>query len=285
MKKIFLSLIALSFCSPLFSQTDTGLFPGEAAYSPDALNRLYIVGLQYLTEGELTQAEIAFRSIIAFPLTSQDWRVTRFYKGKAHYYLGDIYFIQKKYLAASSNYRSVGSEYTDIEEYTASIFKLGRSLVLGERYRDGIEILRNYYVNYGGIDGYADNALFWIARGHLEGKEYLPALKYLEQILAEYPDSAIAYDVRILIAQIKSEQYEDILYSKATEDIQDKTAALEAKKEMASRMDNLLQLKERLLTLQERKLELLDKVSRARDRALKSRQVYANPDSRIFPEN
>ncbi|MGL5254680.1 MAG: tetratricopeptide repeat protein [Brevinema sp.] len=285
MKKIILSFIMLIFCAPIFSQTDTGLFPGEAAYSPDALNRLYIVGLQYLTEGDLSQAEIAFRSIIAFPLTSQDWRVTRFYQGKAHYYLGDIYFIQKKYMSASSNYQTVGSEYTDIEEYTASIFKLGRTLILGGRHKDGIEILRNYYVNYGSIDGYADNALFWIARGHLEAKEFLPALKYLEQILSEYPDSAIAYDVRILIAQIKSEQYEDIIYSKASEDIQDKTSALEAKRELASRMDNLLQLKERLLTLQERKLELLDKVSRARDRVLKTRQVYANPDSRIFPEN
>lgn len=284
MRKLLMVLLLLSTPLAAQSQADNSLFAGESDYVPDALNRLYIVGLQYLTEGELTQAEIAFRSIIAFPSTSRGWRVIRFYKGKAHYYLGDIYFIQKKYASASSNYRAVASEYTDIEEYSPSIFKLGRSLILDGSHRDGIEILKNYYLNYGGKDGLADNSLFWIARGYLNAKQHLPALKFLEQILSEYPNSALAYDVRILIAQIKTDQFPaDEAYGEAADKAQNKALALEDKRELVVRMENLLLLKERLLALQERNLELLDKVSVRRNAALKSRQIYANPDTKVFP--
>lgn len=286
MKKylLFAAILVFLFSGSNFSQTldsiDTASFKDEPKYTEDALNRLYIVGLQYMTEGNLTQAEISFRSILAFPFRSKDWRVVRFYKGKSHFYLGDIYFIQKKYNQAIEQYKAVAQEYTEIEEYTSSLFKLGRSYILSGNTKDGIEILRTYSFNYGGQDGLADNTLYWIARGYLSEENYPAALRTLEQILSEYPDSAMSYDVRILIAQLKTDSYQnknpDTQY--AINSSQEKALAIESKKELIVRIENILQLKERLLLVKEKKLELLEKISSIRAKAISNRQAFAAKD-------
>ncbi|MGL4388859.1 MAG: tetratricopeptide repeat protein [Brevinema sp.] len=262
-------------------------YTDNKVYTPDALNRLYILGLQYLNEGELTQAEISFRSIIAFPYSSDDWRVVRYYKGKAHFYLGDIYFILKKYDKSSENYQQVVQEYRTVEEYSSSLFKLGRSLILAKKEKEGIQVLKDYNYNYAVSEGFVDNALFWIANGYISLEDYGSALKILHQILRDFPTSPMAYDIRVLIGKLETDikpqlpLAEDSEFQTTINDSQRKIEKIEKEKELILRMKQLLSLKEELLITKEKKLELLKKISKSRAEALENNTLLSDPTSKI----
>ncbi|MGL4562800.1 MAG: tetratricopeptide repeat protein [Brevinema sp.] len=263
-------------------------FDSDKKYTADALNRLYIIGLQYLNEGELTQAEISFRSILAFPYRSDDWRTVRYYKGKAHFYLGDIYFIMKKYNKSSEHYQQVVQEYRTIEEYSSSLFKLGRSLILGKKEKEGIQVLKDYNYNYAVNEGFVDNTLYWIANAYISLEDYSSALKTLHQILRDFPDSPMAYDIRILIAKLETDLKSEIPNSE-NQDLQntlnqtkEKVEKIEKEKELIIRMKQLLSLKEQLLIMKEKKLELLEKVSKSRAEALDNNVLLTDPDTLLI---
>lgn len=293
MQILLLIFSVLAFSPHLYAQesinnnllfyTDT-----DVAYSSDALNRLYIVGLQYLNEGELTQAEISFRSILAFPYRSEDWRTIRYYKGKAHFYLGDIYFIQQKYKKSSEHYQQVVQEFRNIEEYRSALFKLGRSLILDGQQLEGIDVLKNYNYSYAAQEGFVDNTLYWIANGYISLEEYTSALKILHQILRDFPQSPMAYDVRILISKLETDLQSNVdpkeekLVTKAIEESKAKIEKIENEKELIIRMKQLLSLKEQLLLMKEKKLELLQKISILREEALEKNQLLIDANNTLF---
>jgi len=257
----------------------------DTVYATDALNRLYIVGLQYLNNGDLTQSEISFRSILAFPYRSKDWRTTRYYKGKAHFYLGEIYSIQKKYHKAATNYQQVVKNYAEVEEYSSSLYKLGRSFIMGGQNKEGIEILRDYNFNYGIQEGLSDNALYWIARAYMNLENYTSALLILNQILRDYPKSPMAYDIRILIAKLEIEHVNipiipaQVTVTNMISQSQKKANKIKKQQELINRMDQLLVIKEQLLLIKEKKMTLLNQISKARSKALQNKRLYINQDS------
>ncbi len=287
---LFCKFLLLAIHSPilaqdLYPQYNNLQYDANTAYTEDALNRLYIVGLQYLNSGELTQAEISFRSILTFPYRSKDWRTTRYYKGKANFYLGDIYFIQKNYLKSSSNYQIVAQEYAEIEEYSNSLYKLGRSLILGGKENEGIVVLKDYNYNYGSRDGLADNVLYWIAQGYMGLADYTAALQILHQILRDFPNSTMAYDIRILIAKLET-SFPDNIPMAQQNTIQEtilssreKAEKIAQEKELIDRIKQLLTLKEQLLQIKERKLKLLEKIRQTRIKALQTKNIITDNDS------
>lgn len=281
----FFSLILLLFypfsiyAQNIYPKYDGIQYNENTVYVEDALNRLYIVGLQYLNSGELTQSEISFQSILAFPYRSKDWRTTRYYKGKSHFYLGDIYFIQKNYRKAVSNYQIVSQDYGDIEEYSSAIYKLGRSLILLGEQDKGIQILKDYNYNYGTRDGLADNALYWIAQGYLGLENHIAALKILHQILRDFPQSGMAYDIRMLISKLETDYINTIPLTEQQEiqttinNSRAKAEQLSQEKELIDRIKQLLVIKEQLLQIKERKLKLLDTIRQARVKALELKSI------------
>ena len=283
MTKWYVLFIFFIACYPITStaqNTYPQQYDNNEAYSSDALNRLYIVGLQYLNNNELTQAEISFRSIIAFPFRSQDWRTTRYYKGKAHFYLGDIYFIQKRYDKAIDNYQQIVQEYAEIEEYSYALYKLGRSLILNKEESRGIEVLKDYNYNYGTKDQNADNTLYWIAQGYIGADNYNAALQILHQILRDFPNSGMAYDIRILIAKLETAPDSSPISQNLKQNIQNdidnsrKTMdTIAEEKELIDRIKNVLALKEQLLHLKERKLNLLESIGQTRAKTLKEKNI------------
>ncbi|MGL4366736.1 MAG: tetratricopeptide repeat protein [Brevinemataceae bacterium] len=285
MKKIILFLVLVNIApSFVHSQNVYPNYIEDDAYSLDALNRLYIIGLQYLNNGDLTQAEISFRSITAFPYRSKDWRTVRYYKGKSHFYLGDIYFLQERFDKSISNYQNVAQEYGEIEEYSNAIFKLGRSLILGKKEAEGIEVLRDYNYNYGSSEGLADNALYWIARGYMGLENYTAALKILNQILRDFPQSPMGYDIRNLIAKLETDyavqpSSQQISIQKDTlqetiNNSQLKAEKIEKEKELVDRIKQILTIKEQLLIIKERKLELLDNIGKLRTKILNEKDRH-----------
>ena len=277
---LFIFFIAFNPITSTAQNTYPQQYDNNEAYSSDALNRLYIVGLQYLNNNELTQAEISFRSIIAFPFRSQDWRTTRYYKGKAHFYLGDIYFIQKRYDKAIDNYQQIVQEYAEIEEYSYALYKLGRSLILNKEESRGIEVLKDYNYNYGTKDQNADNTLYWIAQGYIGADNYNAALQILHQILRDFPNSGMAYDIRILIAKLETAPDSSPISQNLKQNIQNdidnsrKTMdTIAEEKELIDRIKNVLALKEQLLHLKERKLNLLESIGQTRAKTLKEKNI------------
>ena len=282
MTKWYVLFIFFIAFNPITSTTQNSYpqYDNNEAYSSDALNRLYIVGLQYLNNNELTQAEISFRSIIAFPFRSQDWRTTRYYKGKAHFYLGDIYFIQKRYDKAINNYQQIVQEYAEIEEYSYALYKLGRSLILNKEESRGIEVLKDYNYNYGTKDQNADNTLYWIAQGYIGADNYNAALQILHQILRDFPNSGMAYDIRILIAKLETapdlSPISQNLKQTIQNDIDNSRKTMDTiaeEKELIDRIKNVLALKEQLLHLKERKLNLLESIGQTRAKTLKEKKI------------
>ena len=276
---LFIFFIALAPITSI-TQNNYPQYDNNEAYSSDALNRLYIVGLQYLNNNELTQAEISFRSIIAFPFRSKDWRTTRYYKGKAHFYLGDIYFIQKRYDKAVYNYQQIVQEYAEIEEYSYALYKLGRSLILNKEESRGIEVLKDYNYNYGTKDQNADNTLYWIAQGYIGAENYNAALQILHQILRDFPNSGMAYDIRILIAKLEttpnSSPTSQNLKQNIQNDIDNSRKTMDTiaeEKELVDRIKQVLTLKEQLLHLKERKLNLLESIGQKRAKTLKEKNI------------
>ncbi len=278
MIRIILILFICSL-SPINVYTQRNIYPNytqEPTFVPDALHRLYIVGLQNLNSGELTQAEIAFRSIVAFPSGHEDWRTIRYYKGKAHVYLGDIYFVQKKYDRAVQQYKSVAKEYAEIEEYSMAVYKLGRALILDKQEIEGIEVLTDYNFNYGTTDRAADNALYWIAQGYIGLQNYTSALQILYQILRDFPSSPMAYDVRVLATKLETSISSPIpknTLASEQESSKNKITALSEEKELVDRIKDVLILKEHLLHLKEKKLELLESLGKTRAKALKDKNI------------
>ncbi|MGL4677276.1 MAG: tetratricopeptide repeat protein [Brevinema sp.] len=279
MIKPFLFFLVLFFFTYPYAQNTQNIYPNyenSPAFSSDALHRLYIVGLQYLNSGELTQAEIAFRSIIAFPPRSQDWRTTRYYQGKANLYLGDIYFIQKKYPQSTRHYQIVVQEYAEIEEYSMTLYKLGRSMILNKQEARGIEVLKDYNYKYGTKDRVADNILYWIAQGYIGLQDFTTALQILYQILRDFPDSAMAYDVRVLATKLET----DFKNPVDTRQIQQTHSSnqmainnISEEKELIDRIKQMLILKENLLQLKEKKLDLLESVGKTRNTMLKEKNI------------
>ncbi len=261
-------LILLAIYIPVYAQT-----PTSPVFAADSLNRLYIVGLQYMNNGDLTEAEIAFRSIVAFPPQSTDWRTVRYFKGKAHVYLGDIYFVQKQYQKSVEQYQMVASDYAEIEEYSMTLYKLGRSLILAGKEVEGIQVLNDYNYNYGTQDRVADNSLYWIAQGYIGLHNYTAALRVLHQILRDFPDSPMAYDVRILVAKMETSLESSPPSSAVLDVLEDQNRItrnnLLQEKELIDRIKQLLQIKENLLQIQEKKLELLENVSGTRSELMK----------------
>ncbi|MGL5955765.1 MAG: tetratricopeptide repeat protein [Brevinema sp.] len=276
MRKPFLLFLLLFCFTNSYTQTIYPTYENNPVFSSDALHRLYIVGLQYLNSGELTQAEIAFRSIIAFPQRSQDWRTIRYYQGKAHLYLGDVYFIQKKYPQSIRHYQSVVQEYGEIEEYSITLYKLGRSMILNKQEAQGIEVLKDYNYNYGTKDKVADNILYWIAQGYIGLQDFSAALQILYQILRDFPDSPMAYDVRILATKLETD-FTNLL---DTRQIQQSTSNnqtiidhISEEKELIDRIKQMLILKENLLQLKEKKLDLLESVGKTRNNMLEEKNL------------
>ncbi len=287
MTKWYVLFIFFITLTPITSTTQNSYpqYDNNEAYSSDALNRLYIVGLQYLNNNELTQAEISFRSIIAFPFRSKDWRTTRYYKGKAHFYLGDIYFIQKRYDKAVYNYQQIVQEYAEIEEYSYALYKLGRSLILNKEESRGIEVLKDYNYNYGTKDQNADNTLYWIAQGYIGAENYNAALQILHQILRDFPNSGMAYDIRILIAKLETAPSSSPISQNLKQNIQRdvdnsrKTMnTIAEEKELVDRIKQVLTLKEQLLHLKERKLNLLESIGQTRAKTLKEKNINITID-------
>lgn len=277
MIKFLLLLIILTINTPIQAQD---VYPqnNKTVFSADALHRLYIVGLQYLNSGDLTQAEIAFRSIIAFPQRNKDWRTIRYYQGKAHVYLGDVYFSQKKYDRSVEQYQTVAQEYAEIEEYSIALYKLGRSLILNKQEAQGIEILKDYNYNYGTKDRVADNSLYWIAQGYIGLKNYTSALTILHQILRDFPDSGMAYDVRILATKLETSlstptaiNQQELQHNRSKNHAF--TENLSNEKELIDRVKQLLSIKENLLKVKEKKLVLLESVSQTRSKTLKEKDI------------
>ncbi|MGL4393947.1 MAG: tetratricopeptide repeat protein [Brevinema sp.] len=262
--------------------TSTSTLP---VYSSDALNKLYMMGLQFLNEGDLTQAEISFRSIVAFPNNEEDWRVVRHYKGKALFYLGDIYFIQKRYDKSAESYKQVIREYRTVEEYSTALFKLGRSLILAKKEKEGIDVLKNYHFNYAADEAMVDNTLYWLANAYISLEDPASALKLLNQLIRDYPDSPMSYDARLVIRRLNTDYTAQTPLAKdnqlqtALKDSKIKVDRIEKEKDLIMRMKQLLTLKEELLITKEKKLELLKKVSKSRSEAIKNNALLANPNS------
>ncbi|MDK2818140.1 MAG: tetratricopeptide repeat protein [Spirochaetota bacterium] len=279
-KRFILFVFFIVFTAVSLNTQTSNPLNNDTAYSSDTLNRLYIVGLQYLNNNELTQAEISFRSIIAFPFRNKDWRTTRYYKAKAHFYLGDIYFIQKKYDKASFNYQQIVQEYAEIEEYSYALYKLGRSLILNNKELEGIDVLKDYNYNYGTKDLNADNTLYWIAQGYISLENYNAALQILHQILRDFPNSGMAYDIRILISKLETTPSASPISQNLKQSIQNNIDSsrkimdnITEEKELVDRMKQVLTIKEQLLHLKERKLNLLESVAQTRVKALKEKNI------------
>lgn len=249
------------------------------SYAADSLNRLYITGLQYFNDGDITQAEIAFRSILAFPYRDKDWYIIRYYKGKAHYYLGDIYFVQKNYKKCVENYQHVVQDYGEIEEYISSFYKLGRSLILSKEEKQGINILKDFNYNYGTKTAQSDSCLYWIARGYISLENYTMALKILNQILRDYPNSPMAYEVRMLILDIDTSEANSTgisdqkRFDESLNRSQKQEEELFKKRQLLKNIQNLLILKEKALKIKERKLELLRKLETTRVQTFEKRHI------------
>jgi outer membrane protein assembly factor BamD (BamD/ComL family) len=108
----------------------------------------YVSGVQALANGQLLEAESAFKTIIALPLTAPYADEVKRYQARAYYFLGDVYFMKRSYEQAISYYRIVLQKYQDSDIYPRTLYKLGRTYILQEEYTDGIGLRKSYLSRY-----------------------------------------------------------------------------------------------------------------------------------------
>lgn len=226
--------------------------------------QLYKDGIRSLADQDLNRAEESFRKLIAFP--SEGRKGLQTYQSKAYYFLGDVYFIRKKYSKALVYYRKVVSDYFNQKVYSKTLYKIGRTLVLNGSYAEGVAMLNNYTAHYDNRDGLADNALYWSARGYLGLKDSVLALQTFQLILSKYPDSPLSYDIRQNIGNLEQLTKEEHRKKESIDRVTNQlmkfkrsARRLQKEKILLEKASRLLVLKQQLLQLKNDKLQELSR--------------------------
>lgn len=231
---------------------------------------LYIAGVQALANNDLEMAETKFKSILAFP-SSKKRKELKKYKAKANYFLGDVYFMRRKYSIAISYYREVVQKFTNYDIHSRTLYKLGRTLVLHKKYGQAIAILNEYLAKYSNKDKLGDNSLYWIGRAYIGEKDYQLALNTFQLVLNKYPDTALAYDIRGFIDKLQrmvateNKNKEALLQViSQAEQLQHKKDKLAKEKDILEKISELLLIKQKLLEIKAEKVELLSELKNCR---------------------
>ncbi len=259
MKKI----LTLSLLLVLASQAN--------AITLDEMRNIYMKGIQALANNELMDAEKSFKLIISLPGTT-DNKTYKKYQAKSYYFLGDVYFIQRDFDKAIKHYRKVVQDYMDQDIYSRALYKLGRTLVLGQKYREGIALLNSYIARYDNRDALGDNSLYWIGRAYIGMKDYQLATDTYQLVLEKYPNTALAYDIRSSMTQLEQlildQANKSQMISGMTNELQVLQAqnqTLKREKETLEKMSELLLIKQRLLEIKSKKVEILSTIKQNRE--------------------
>jgi outer membrane protein assembly factor BamD (BamD/ComL family) len=226
---------------------------------------IYIQGAQALANNDLSTAERSFKTIIAMTGTSSSRTELNRYKARSHYFLGDVYFIRRDYVSAIQNYRAVVQHYPTSEIHSRTLYKLGRTLILDNKFHQAIAVLNEYLAKYDNKDNLADNAHYWVGRAYVGVKDYPRALSTFQEILSKYPDSALAYDVRGFITKInglieeerQAQMSAPQTLSNRLQELQQRSLKLEQEKDVLEKISGLLTIKQRLLEIKAEKVDLL----------------------------
>ncbi len=235
------------------------------------IRKLYQSALIYLDEGKLDLAETNLISILRYP--NQNRKAIRTFVSKAHYFLGEVYFIKEDFNKAIINYRIVLERFKEEEIYSKTLYKLGRTLIIADRLNEGIGVLEDFILNYPQNSELIPSSYYWLGRAYLKKGERNRAISYYKKILESYPNSYFAYEVREslktlsgmeenegMISNIPFVTNKNILIEK------EKKEKLEKEKELLKKIIALLEIKQELLEL---KMEYLNRIAREKEESLK----------------
>jgi tetratricopeptide (TPR) repeat protein len=185
-----------------------------------------------------------------------------------------VYFIKQDYNQSIRSYQTVVQKFYRQEIYSKAMYKLGRTLVIAGRYKDGMALLSDYISQYSNKDYLADSSLYWTARGYIGAGDFQTALKTFNFILEKYPSTGLSYEIRSSINKLtkyletqnsQSSQTNNLLtpdsgkLSNAAA-IRQQTGQLEDEKVMLEKISRILQIKQRLLDIKAEKVEILSRL-------------------------
>jgi TolA-binding protein len=264
MKRIVLFTVIFILCNAVFGQN------GDNPPDEGKIKNLYMKGVMALANNNLSDAEKNFNEVVNAADTA-DFNIDNF-KAKSWYFLGDVQFIRRNYDMAVKYYRVVTEKYYTQEIYSKGMYKLGRTLVVNNRFKEGLEVLKDYLEKYQNQDAFADNAYFWMAKAFIGLRDYQPALNAYHLILEKFPYSTLAYEIRNSIDSLEKiieDQNRQNLKSNSKIDesqtIAQKRDKLVREKALLEKMAKLLKIKQRMLEIKSEKVELLNLLKQQKD--------------------
>lgn len=247
------------------------LAAGVYALDMGQVRNEYMKGVQALANNELYDAERSFKTVISIVPEAGNTVLVK-YQARSHYFLGDVYFVQKDYENAVKHYRQVVQNYMQEDIYSRSLYKLGRTLVLARKYREAIALLNSYLASYDNSDALGDNALYWIGRSYIGMEDYRLAQDTYRYVLEKYPDTALAYDIRSSLPRLEQliadQQYREGQHSGLSNELrtlQEQNTKLQQEKLTLEKMSELLLIKQRLLEIKAEKVEILARLKEDRE--------------------
>lgn len=225
------------------------------------IKRDYMNAIQAMTDGKLDEAEAGLKKV--FDVSSRE--TNREYQSRSLYFLAEIAFVRKDYPKAVQLYRTTAERYSGQSVYSRSLYKLGRTLVMMDRPKEGRLILEDYLTRYEALDGLGDSATYWSARAMIAEKDYRSAYQTLTVLLQKYPSTPLSYEVRSNLKQIESDierekQAQIARETNSLEYYQKKSESAAYERSLLDKLSELLAIKQRLLEIRAAKLELLEEM-------------------------
>lgn len=258
MKKILISLFVMAVIS------------SAGAITLGEMRNIYMKGIQALANNEMLDAERSFKTIISLPANDNKTYIK--YQAKSYYFLGDVYFVQRDFDKAIASYRKVVQDYREEDVYSRAMYKLGRTFILAQKYREGIALLNSYVGSYDNRDALGDNSLYWIGRAYIGMKDYRLAMDTYKMVLDKYPNTALAYDIRSSLPQLEEllqdQENQANRISGMTNQLQvlqEQNSKLKLEKQTLEKMSELLVIKQRLLEIKAQKVDILANIKENRE--------------------
>ena len=259
-KKLVFGLIP-AFLAVCISQT--------YALTAQEVRSIYIKAIESLANNNLDDSEANLRIIISIPRSGSDADALERYQSKAYYFLGDIYFMKLNYEQSVSYYRVVIQKYPDADIYSKALYKLGRTLVLNGQNREAVSVFNDYISQFEKKEDLGDSCYYWLGRAYMGLGEYYSALSIFQSVLYNYPNTALAYDIRDSINKLTDLIRQEKEAAPVTNTSGAEIAKLKAEneklaeeKKMLQRLSELLVMKQRLLEIKAEKVELYKKTQR-----------------------